>query len=92
MFSDGELVYFLPVKFNQESNLLTGLVVHFRMSGNVLRQVGLEGFRIVALNGDADQFREFVPIKLFQFVIRVSASISFVSLSGRFFEVNIYDG
>ena len=29
-------------------------------------QVGLEGFRIVALNGDADQFREFVPIKLFQ--------------------------
>lgn len=59
-------MYFLPVKFNQESNLLTGLVVHFRMSGNVLRQVGLEGFRIVALNGDADQFREFVPIKLFQ--------------------------
>ena len=49
-------MYFLPVKFNQESNLLTGLAVHFRMSGNVLRQVGFEGFRIVALNGDADQF------------------------------------
>ena len=59
-------MYFLPVKFNQESNLLTGLAVHFRMSGNVLRQVGLEGLSIGSLNGDADQFREFVPIKLFQ--------------------------
>ena len=84
-------MYFLPVKFNQESNLLTGLAVHFRMSGNVLRQVGLEGFRIVALNGDADQFREFVPISCSS-CERVSASIFFCFISGCFFEVNIYDG
>ena len=59
-------MYFLSVIINQKSNQLAGLTFRLGMSRHILRQICFESLCISASGGDAGQFGEFVPVKLFQ--------------------------